>query len=370
MLAISLQGSMTHQIFIILPADIPTGPVKGAYALANSLVNFYKVTLVTVKRGSGANARIDSRICKVCLADRATKFTDKLKIYRNLLLDSGGPAMVVSLSFCLSADFLNIFCKSYALTCSSVRGNLFVNYRHDYGLVGLAIAFVHLFALRRIDKVIAMNAVMAEQIYKLTGRNPCVISNFIDEPTFKNLECSRSNFGQYRFIFLGSLTSRKQPVMIVRALKEIRDLGIDASLNYLGSGPEQTKIEKLVNELGLHNYIKIFGFIERPESLIVQSDVLVLPSLSEGISRAAMEALYLGVPCVLRDVDGNNELIKDGENGATFRNKAELVGAMLKAAEISRKTEYRECFLPPNFRQNFATEQYVKVIGALNEQQS
>ena len=55
---------MTDHIFILIPADIPTGPVKGAYALANSLVENFEVSLVTIKHGIGANARIDTRIRK------------------------------------------------------------------------------------------------------------------------------------------------------------------------------------------------------------------------------------------------------------------------------------------------------------------
>lgn len=357
---------MTRQIFILLPADTPTGPVKGAYALANSLVNHYQVTFVTIKRGSGANERLDSRVRKICLADHANKFSRKLKFYRSLLIEAGGRPQAVSISLCLSADFFNVLCKSYASTCASVRGNLFVNYRHDYGPIGLLLAVIHLLSLRRIDKVIAMNAPMAHQIRKLTGSNPHVIGNFIDELSFKSLDSTKTNTGTYRFIFIGSLSSRKQPVLIVTALKMIRDLGIDASVDYLGTGPEKTNIERESNKLGLHKHIEFHGFIENPESFIVQSDVLVLPSLSEGVSRAAMEALYFGVPCVLRDVDGNSELINDGENGATFRDDAQLADAMLKAAKISRNSEVRQCLLPAKFRQHFAAEQYTSVIDAFN----
>ena len=51
---------------------------------------------------------------------------------------------------------------------------------------------------------------------------------------------------------------------------------------------------------------------------------MVLPSFSEGVSRSALEALFLGVPCVLRDVDGASELIHDGINGYLFNENSEL----------------------------------------------
>jgi glycosyltransferase involved in cell wall biosynthesis len=357
---------MINRIFILLPSDIPSGPVKGAYALANSLVDHYRVTLVTIKQGSGASARIDSRVRRICLSDHSTQVYGKLIFYKRLLLEAGGPTQTVSLSLCLSADIFNILCKSSASTLSSVRGNLFVNYQHDFGLLGAALAFIHIFALRRIQNVIAMNSAMAMQIHAITGRKPSVISNFIDEPMYKSVECSKSHFGSYRFLFLGSLSSRKQPAVIIKALKKIRDLGVDASLNYIGSGPEVTTIEKLADELRIRDYISISGFVSRPEIFIVESDVLVLPSLSEGISRAAMEALFLGVPCVLRDVDGSSELIIEGKNGSIFRDEAQLASSMLIAVEISRSNEYRQCLLPHKFRQSCVTGQYLELISSLN----
>jgi glycosyltransferase involved in cell wall biosynthesis len=213
-----------------------------------------------------------------------------------------------------------------------------------------------------------MNGAMAKQIHVISGRKPIVIGNFIDESMYTSLERSKSRSGPYRFLFLGSLSTRKQPAVIVKALKELRVLGVHASLHYIGVGPELTAIERLADELQLRNYITISGFVSRPETCIVESDVLVLPSLSEGISRAAMEALFLGVPCVLRDVDGCSELIIEGKNGSIFRDDAELAYSMLNAAEVSRSTEYRECLLPHCFRQACVTGQYLELISSISHQ--
>jgi glycosyltransferase involved in cell wall biosynthesis len=354
---------MTSHIFILMPADVPSGPVKGGYALANSLVAFARVTVVTLKYGSKVNAGIDPRVGLICLADHASTLFGKLNFYKSLLLEAGGRTHVASVSLCFSADCLNAFCAPYATTYASVRGNLFVNYRHDYGLLGLALALVHFRVIKRIENVIAMNSAMAQQIHEFTDRKPYIIPNFIDETQYVGQESGLPKSGDYRFLFLGSLTSRKQPVLIVRALKALKDRGFKATVKFLGAGPESKSIIKLGDHLGLNDCIAICGFDDRPESAIVQSDALVLPSLSEGVSRAAMEALYLGVACVLRDVDGNSELIRNGENGATFSDDRELADAMLQAAEISRSAELRRCLLPAEFRQNFATKKYADLFG-------
>jgi len=211
-----------------------------------------------------------------------------------------------------------------------------------------------------------MNTAMAKQIYAITGRKPSVAYNFIDEAMYKHVKYSRSNSGIYRFLFLGSLSSRKQPAVLVEALKAIRGLGVDAFLTYVGSGPEVKTIARLANELRLREYIHITGFVSRPENIIIESDVLVLPSLSEGVSRAAMEALFLGVPCVLRDVDGSSELVFEGKNGSLFRDESKLAFSMLTAAGISRATEYRRCLLPDAFRQGFVAGQYLELFSSIN----
>jgi glycosyltransferase involved in cell wall biosynthesis len=47
-------------------------------------------------------------------------------------------------------------------------------------------------------------------------------------------------------------------------------------------------------------------------------DIFVLPSLAEGISRALMESMAMGIPSVCSAIDGNLEAVVDGETGYTF----------------------------------------------------
>lgn len=357
---------MRSNIYILVPAATPTGPVKGAYALANILIERCKVTLVTIKRGNGANARLDPRVHTICLSDHAKSFIGKMTFYRLLLAEAGGKARVASLSMCLSADFLNIFCRKFAFTCSSVRGNLFANYRYDYGIIGLLLAFVHLFSLRWIGRVFAMNRAMAQQILKISYHNSEIVGNFIDEESLNKFTRLKNNTGPYRFIFVGSLMRRKQPILLVTALKELNSRGIAAYVDFIGTGPEQDRILEEVERLELGDFVTFHGFLSAPESLVVKADALVLPSLSEGISRAAMESLYLGVPCVLRDVDGNNELVSNGINGVLFDDERELPGCMLKAAKLSRMRDHRECLLPLAFRQNYAANKYMNIMMESN----
>jgi glycosyltransferase involved in cell wall biosynthesis len=350
-----------QQIFVLIPADTPVGPVKGAYALANALAAWRAVSLVTLKYGPGAEAALDPRVRKIDLAPTASSFADKLQSYRELLQQAGGRHRVASISMCLSADAINACCRRHAVTCASVRGNLIANYRMDYGWRGVPVAAAHLFAMRWYDEVAAMTQTMADQVRRFAGRRPAVIGNFVDEAVLEPHR-TQAAAGPLRFAFVGSLSTRKQPGLILDALGELHRRGVDASVDIIGGGPLREQVEAQAQRLGLNGALRFHGFLKDPYPCLAGADAMVLPSLSEGVSRAALEALHLGVPCVLRDADGNSELIRDGENGALFTGNEALAEAMLRAARVSRDQAARNSLLPPAFRQEQAAHQYLTLL--------
>jgi len=354
---------MKRRLFIVVPAPTPDGPVKGAYALANALAALRAVTLVTLKRGPGAQAPLDPRVEQVCLADHAHTFRGKVRHYRQMLTSAGGRNKVCSISMCLSADALNLLCKKHAVICASVRGNLIVNYRMDYGAVGVPLAMAHLTGLRGFDHVAVMTDAMAEQVQRYVGHRPTVVGNFVDEAALEVFRTSEPAEGPLRFAFVGSLSTRKQPWLLVEAVASLRDRGQPAVIDLIGSGPMDKRVHSEMSRLHVDGAVRLWGFVEQPYAHVSQADALVLPSVSEGLPRAALESLHLGVPCVLRRADGNGDLIVDGVNGALFAHDAALADAMLQAASISRRRgAARESLLPAAFRQDAAARRYLDLV--------
>ncbi len=354
---------MKRELFILVPALNPTGPIKGAIALANALAHRCTVTLVTVKDGAGAHTPIDSRVRLQSLHNEST-LAHKVSAYRSLLERAGGRAHVASVSMCFSADMVNLSCRNAAVTFASVRGNLLENYRSDYGLPGFAFAAIHLMALSRFDHVVAMTTSMANQICRFSGRTPAIIGNFVDEVELESHRRQVKREGAYRFVFLGSLTKRKQPVLAVDAIYRLRQRGESVSLDIVGSGPLRAETESRISARRLQDIVRLRDFQDSPYAALGEADALLLPSKSEGVSRSALEALHLGVPCVLRDTDGNDELITHGVNGALFRDDQELVDAMICAAKLSRGLKARDSLLPAAFRQDEAARRYLELIDA------
>jgi glycosyltransferase involved in cell wall biosynthesis len=350
-------------IFILISSDSPSGPIKGAYALANLLINSFDVTIVSLKKGPGANSSLDSRVNFCCLADFESNFFGRIKMYKDMLNYAGGRNHAVSLSLTLSADAMNLFCKQSSVICSSIRGNLIKNYNYDYGFFGLLIAFCHLFSLRWFDKVFAMSEAMSKQIYFYSGARSYHINNFIDEAALEPYRRKTPPKNKFKFIFLGSLSKRKQPLLLVDAMRELRQRGILSTLDVVGDGPLLKELQHKIKKYDLKKYIKLHGFVQSPVSILAYADAMILPSLSEGIPRAALEALYVGVPCVLRNVDGNSELINDRINGALFTSNNDLVKAMLVAAKISRTRTKRKSLLPPKYKQSNIIRHYQNYLG-------
>ncbi len=354
---------MTFDVFILVPSPHPTGPVKGAIALANALVAVCNVSLVYLKEGPGADAEVDTRIAVISLAKTGRTWIRKFLAYRALLKASGGRSRTYSISMCLSADMVNSRCRDLAVICASVRGNLPENYRHEYGVQGLVLSVVHMWLLRSFDHVVAMTQAMADQLQRLAFLKPKVIGNFIDEMALEPYRGVHSCNGGPRLVFVGSLTSRKQPLVLLSAFAKVREFYPKATLDILGEGPLRPKVEAFIVAENLSDHVRLRGQVENPYPVLASADLFVLPSKSEGVSRAAMEALFLGVPCVLRDVDGNGELLGVDGPSATFRSDDELPVVICRLLDDRQDLVGRRGpLLPATFRQQTSARRYLDLM--------
>jgi glycosyltransferase involved in cell wall biosynthesis len=352
------------KIFILIPSFSSSGPIKGAIALANSLSDYRSVTIVSIKKGNGSDAFINERIRCICLAKNTNTMFNYFRIFKNILIDAGGKNNTATISFCFSADILNSFCSRYTNICSSVRGNLFQNYKLDYGLFGFLAAAFHMILLNKFNKVVAMSIPMANQIFFFTKKYPDIIGNFIDEKSlflFKKI-ISKKNDNEIRFVFVGNLTVRKKPLLLLHSIKQLIDQGHNVSLDLIGDGPLFSKVYNEICKLKIHTFVRLHGHLSNPYEIVSSADIFVLPSLSEGTSRASLEALFIGLPCILRDIDGNSELIKNNFNGILFKNDSDLTESMKLAINILNKEPKISNLLPPFFHQNESSLKYLSLV--------
>jgi glycosyltransferase involved in cell wall biosynthesis len=190
-----------------------------------------------------------------------------------------------------------------------------------------------------------------------------VIGNFVDEAGLDGYRSSLRRVGALRAVFLATLSERKQPLLAIQAIHELRRAGVDIVLDVIGTGPLAAAVAAEVARLGLHESVILHGHLSNPYKLLAAADLMLLPSLSEGVPRSALEALHLGVPCVLRAVDGNADLITTGQQGALFEDARSLSEAVQSVAQSSRaRSDTRSSLLPARFRQNEQARQYLALV--------
>lgn len=79
--------------------------------------------------------------------------------------------------------------------------------------------------------------------------------------------------------------------------------------------PYLAQVKNLVRALDVSRQVNFAGPTSQAVSVLKSCDIFFLPSRSEGMSNAILEAMACGLPCVVTEVGGNPELVQDGTNG-------------------------------------------------------
>lgn len=114
-------------------------------------------------------------------------------------------------------------------------------------------------------------------------------------------------------ITVAELIPRKNHIQVLKALSKLNK----TNFHYLvvGNGESEQQLKKAVNELMLQDKVSFLGFRRDVPELMASSDIFILTSRHEGLTRAIMEAMAVGLPIIATDVRGNRDLVKSGENG-------------------------------------------------------
>jgi glycosyltransferase involved in cell wall biosynthesis len=84
---------------------------------------------------------------------------------------------------------------------------------------------------------------------------------------------------------------------------------------FAGRGQLESELNGGVKGVGLDKRVHFLGLRQDIPRILALLDVFVLPSLSEGLSMAILEAMMAGKPVIATGVGGNPEIVLDGETG-------------------------------------------------------
>jgi len=118
-----------------------------------------------------------------------------------------------------------------------------------------------------------------------------------------------------RLLFIGRLNPQKNPGFLIDALAHLRDT--PWQLTFIGDGPLMGEVRDAIARDGLAERITVTGWLE-PAAVhrhLAESDILCLPSLSEGLPIVGIEALKYGLAIVATDIPGLHDVVDSGVNG-------------------------------------------------------
>ncbi len=117
---------------------------------------------------------------------------------------------------------------------------------------------------------------------------------------------------------VGRLVELKNHLGLIRQWPAVLSAHPKARLVLIGEGPLRKQIEQLISELDLGDRVLLAGIRSDVSRLLPGLDVFALPSFTEGVSIALLEACATGLPALASRVGGNVEVIQEGVTGRLF----------------------------------------------------
>lgn len=193
---------------------------------------------------------------------------------------------------------------------------------------------IHLAMLRRVDACLAISrdlerefiegGVSADRVHYLPN---CVDLDRLVPAAPHERQDVRQRYGlpldKKIILYMGVFDDRKNVSWLIREWLRGEGFGLNALLLAVGprsrEDPHGHFKESLIQQALAHpNLLRIEGEVAQVADYYRAADLFVMPSKSEGLPNAVLEAMACGLPCVAANVSGTRELVVDGQTGCLF----------------------------------------------------
>ena len=143
--------------------------------------------------------------------------------------------------------------------------------------------------------------------------NPVWVSDFWDKPRSED---------KHEIISVGRLMSQKNYPLLINAFAKVVKKYKDWKLVIYGEGGSRKNLEQQIVDVGLDNNVRLPGVVNNIDEKLHDASIFVLSSKYEGLPNALIEAMCMGLACIVTDFSGGGaqELIVSGKNGIIVPN--------------------------------------------------
>ena len=309
---------------------------------------------------------------KSLFSDRINKAIEASKELSNILQNSESKETIV---FSLQSSSIAILISKFYNHLVVVRNAEDPIYSTIYGdnkLSSILVIITKLLTYNFSDKIICNSIGSKISLQKLLFNKSKAIS--IYNPYLKKILKKKINYKKDYAITVGRLTKQKDHKTLVRAIKILRNKGINLKLLIIGDGEQREKIELLINKLDLKKNIKILGWKKSVESYYKSAKIFILSSLYEGLGNVVIDAVNYNIPVITTDCkSGPTEIIKKNKGGfvvpvSNSQQIANKIFYCLKNYKLAlKKAKYAKKYISRFSREKNAEKYLNELAKVINE---
>lgn len=202
------------------------------------------------------------------------------------------------------------------------------------------------------------------QLPELADKLVC-IPNMLDTEAIEQKVANSPYTGDMlHIVSVGRLAPEKHFENIIPAAKALQAMNLAFMWHIVGDGSERARVEILITENGLKDHVILEGSKTNPYPYMKYADLFVHPSYIESQGLTVLEAMALGVPCVVTKSRGPCEFIVDGVNGLLTEQSPESLTEKVLSI-LTDKTLYQSIKENTVCPEQFAPDRVMKQIEEL-----
>lgn len=244
------------------------------------------------------------------------------------------------------------------------------NVYYKWNFVDNIIFFAYRWLFRILSQpvnVIGISSAVAQHAIDTYGVEPSYVffvpNSIPENPSPQSSQVDEHSFlkpNNHSILFIGRLRVQKSVDTLINAAKILRDKLDNFNIYIVGEGELEENLKDLSISLSVDDCVHFVGTTNHVHFYLSQCDVLVLPSVFEGLPTVVLEAFRAKTPVIASNIDGSTDLVKEGVSGFLFNvgSPDDLAEKILKFYSMENKNELSTNAYN-SFIENYTIDKYV-----------